>query len=77
MDTDEPVRHIHCQECFHEIREGEEAHTGQAVVWVPGASGLEPVPRPVPICQSCWQKIKADHITQAVPKLIVPKLNGG
>lgn len=76
MDIDKPL-HIHCQECFHEIFEGEETHTGQQVVWIGTSEGLKPAPRPVPICQTCWQKIKADHIEQAVPKLIVPKFNGG
>jgi hypothetical protein len=71
-------RHVHCAECHHAIYEGQETHTGQTVVWVENnKGGIEPVPRPVPVCQTCWQRLKAGHLERAVPKLIVPKHNGG
>lgn len=69
--------HIHCAECFHPIYPDQESHTGQTVVWIPGPSGLEPTPRPVPVCQTCWQMIKGNRLEQSLPKLIVPKHNGG
>ncbi len=71
--------HIHCAECGCEIRTSvperggktrpAEIHAGQqvAVVMTPQGPGF--VPRPVPLCDECAERLaKAER-----PRLVVPK----
>ena len=74
------TEHIHCAECFCQIEtktvneegvvEGAVVRAGVQFVPRPGPQGMNIVPRQVPICDGCFEKINTPP--DPASKLVVP-----
>lgn len=75
--------HVHCAECFGPIAtklkiaggktKDVEIHMGQQLVPTMGPQGPGFMPRPVPLCPACLERIRGEEKRAAVAsKLIVP-----
>ena len=78
--------HVHCAECFAAIEtklkiaggktKNVEVHMGQQLVSIMGPQGPVFMPRPVPLCPACLERIKAEEkCAAAASKLIVPQVH--
>jgi len=75
--------HIHCAECFRQILTEETDENGERVeVKVfggtqfavrPGPGGPQILPRPVPVCNDCHEKIERQE--SPTSKLIIPRIH--
>lgn len=74
--------HVHCAECFRPIEtkvkiaggktKDVPVNQGTQFVVVPGPQGMGVVPRIVPLCPECHEKINKQE--KAASKLIVPQM---
>lgn len=75
--------HVHCGECFHEIAttikcaggktKYVEVALGTQFAVAPGPQGPSLIPRPVPVCPACHERIVKQE-QAAASKLIVPQV---
>lgn len=78
--------HVHCAECLkpiatkilcaHGKTKDVEIATGTQFSVIPGPQGLGVLPRPVPLCPDCLERLKKEEQeAAAASKIIVPKLD--
>lgn len=75
-------QHVHCADCLEAIptkvkgEDGKEQsaaiHVGSQLAMVETPDGIRALPKPVPMCTPCFERLGQARLAQPKPTLIIP-----